>query len=92
MCPETHEKATAQDNKIKPNEKKSAAHWRRFSKTLWPNLAHTVLGFRHVPLEILNHLSAKLFRDLLRRDGPRPLLTDLGAHSHIHTTQCRGLH
>lgn len=56
------------------------------------NLAQTMLGFRHVSLKILNHLRAKLFRDLLSRDGPRPLRADLGAHSHVHTTQRRGLH
>ena len=78
-------------NRKAPCEKKNAAHWRRFSKTSWRKLAHTVLSFRHVPLEILNHLRAKLLRDLLSRDGPRPLRTDLGAHSHVHTTQriCR---
>jgi hypothetical protein len=31
------------------------------------------------PLGILNHLRAKLFRDLLSRDGPSPLRADLGA-------------
>ena len=61
-------------------------------KTLWPKLAHAVLSFGDVPLEILNHLRAKLFRDLLSRDGTSPLWADLGIHFHVHTTKRRGIH
>jgi hypothetical protein len=82
----THERATAEGKRKAPLD--GSASLKSRDRTL----AQTVLGFGDVPLEILNHLRAKLLRDLLSRDGPSPLRADMGAHSHVHTTQRRGLH